>query len=90
MLIKTAPFLSTKVLSKRGFTTLCLDAEYASFNRDDLDTCILATQANWQQVLTRIPNDHHNTILHALDLGADGILIKAITAELIQGLSGWH
>jgi 2-keto-3-deoxy-L-rhamnonate aldolase RhmA len=76
--IKTPHFHNTEVLSKLGFATLCLDAEHAPFDRRDLDTCILAAKANGQHVLVRIPNDHHESILNTLDLGADGIVIPHV------------
>jgi 2-keto-3-deoxy-L-rhamnonate aldolase RhmA len=76
--IKTPHPHNTEVLSKIGFATLCLDAEHAPFDRQDLDVCILAAKANQQHVLVRIPNDHHDTILNTLDLGADGIVIPHV------------
>eukprot|EP00487_Bulimina_marginata_P011455 TRINITY_DN70_c0_g1_i1.p2 TRINITY_DN70_c0_g1~~TRINITY_DN70_c0_g1_i1.p2 ORF type:complete len:104 (-),score=41.24 TRINITY_DN70_c0_g1_i1:3-314(-) len=65
--VKTPHPHNTEVLSKLGFATLCLDAEHAPFDRGDLDSCILAAKANHQHVIIRIPNDHHDTILNALD-----------------------
>jgi 2-keto-3-deoxy-L-rhamnonate aldolase RhmA len=76
--VKTPHFHNTEVLSKVGFATLCLDAEHAPFDRRDLDSCILAARANQQHVLVRIPNDHHDTILNTLDLGADGIVVPHV------------
>jgi 2-keto-3-deoxy-L-rhamnonate aldolase RhmA len=76
--IKTPHHHNTEVLSTLGFDTLCLDAEHAPFDRGDLDTCILAAKANQQHVLVRVPNDHHDTILNTLDLGADGIVIPHV------------
>ena len=76
--IKTPHHHNTEVLSKLGFDTLCLDAEHAPFDRGDLDTCTLAAKANQQHVLVRIPNDHHDTILNTLDLGADGIVVPHV------------
>ncbi|MCG7533192.1 aldolase/citrate lyase family protein [Psychrobium sp. MM17-31] len=76
--IKTPHPHNTEVLSQLGFNTLCLDAEHAPFGRADLDSCILAARANQQHVIVRIPNDHHDTILNALDLGADGIVVPHV------------
>lgn len=85
--IKTPHFHNTEVLSKLGFATLCLDAEHAPFDRSDLDTCILAAKANQQHVLVRIPNDHHETILNVLDLGADGIVIPHVkSAQQLENI----
>ena len=83
--IKTPHPHNTEVLAKLGFATLCLDAEHAPFDRKDLDTCVLAAKANQQHVIIRIPNDHHDTILNALDIGADGIVIPHVkTAEQLK------
>jgi 2-keto-3-deoxy-L-rhamnonate aldolase RhmA len=85
--VKTPHFHNTEVLSKVGFATICLDAEHAAFDRRDLDTCILAAKANQQHVLVRIPNDHHDTILNTLDLGADGIVVPHVkSAQQLQNI----
>ncbi len=83
--IKTPHPHNTEVLSRVGFSTLCLDAEHAPFDRGDLDMCILAAKANQQHVIVRVENDKHDTILNALDLGADGILVPHVkTAEQLE------
>lgn len=85
--VKTPHPHNTEVLSKLGFSTLCLDAEHAPFDRKDLDACILAAKANQQHTIIRIPNDHHDTILNALDLGADGIVVPHVkTAEQLTAV----
>lgn len=85
--VKTPHPHNTEVLAKLGFATLCLDAEHAPFDRGDLDSCILAAKANQQHTIIRIPNDHHDTILNALDLGADGIVVPHIkTAEQLTSV----
>lgn len=85
--VKTPHPHNTEVLSQLGFATLCLDAEHAPFGRSELDACILAARANQQHVIVRIQNDHHDTILNALDLGADGILVPHVkTAEQLTAV----
>lgn len=76
--VKTPHSHNTEVLSTIGFSTLCLDAEHAPFDRTSLDQCVLAAKANQQHVIIRLPNDHHDTILNALDLGADGIVVPHV------------
>jgi 2-keto-3-deoxy-L-rhamnonate aldolase RhmA len=80
--IKTPHHHNTEVLSKLGFATLCLDAEHSPFDRRDLDSCILAAKANKQHVLVRIAYDSPDSILNALDLGADGIVIPHIKSAV--------
>lgn len=83
--LKTPHPHNTEVISKLGFATICLDAEHAPFERHALDVCILAAKANNQHVIVRLPNDHHDTVLNALDLGADGIVIPHIkTAQQLK------
>jgi 2-keto-3-deoxy-L-rhamnonate aldolase RhmA len=83
--LKTPHPHNTEVISKLGFATVCLDAEHAPFERHSLDMCILAAKANQQHVIVRLPNDHHDTVLNALDLGADGIVIPHIkTAKQLK------
>jgi 2-keto-3-deoxy-L-rhamnonate aldolase RhmA len=85
--IKTPHHHNIEVLSRVGFSTLCLDAEHAPFDRGDLDRCILAAKANRQHVIVRVENDKHDTILNALDLGADGILVPHVkTAEQLKNV----
>lgn len=85
--VKTPHPHNTEVLSQLGFNTLCLDAEHAPFDRRDLDICILAAKANNQHIIVRTPNDHHDTILNALDLGADGVLIPHVkNASQLQNI----
>lgn len=76
--VKTPHPHNTEVLAKLGFATLCIDAEHAPFDRKDIDLSILAAKANQQHVLIRLPNDCPNSILNALDLGADGVVIPHI------------
>lgn len=80
--VKTPHHHNTEVLSKLGFATLCLDAEHAPFDRRDLDLSILAAKVNQQHILVRLPNDSHDSILNALDLGADGVVIPHIKTAL--------
>ncbi len=76
--IKTPHHHNTEVLSTLGFDALCLDAEHAPFDRGDLDRCILAAKAHQQQVVVRIANDSHDSILNRLDLGADGVVVPHV------------
>ena len=85
--IKTPHPHNTEVLSHVGLSTLCLDAEHAPFDRSDLDMCVLAAKANQQHVIVRVENDKHDTILNALDLGADGILVPHVkTAKQLESV----
>jgi 2-keto-3-deoxy-L-rhamnonate aldolase RhmA len=72
--IKTPSRVVTEVLSASPLDALCLDAEHAPFDRDDLDGCILAARALDMPALVRPPSAAAEHILNALDLGASGIV----------------
>lgn len=76
--IKTAHFHNTEVLAHTNLDVLCLDAEHAPFDRSDLDTCVLAAKSKQKPVIIRIPDSENATILNALDLGADGVVIPHV------------
>jgi 2-keto-3-deoxy-L-rhamnonate aldolase RhmA len=76
--IKTPHFHNTEVLAHTNFDVLCLDAEHAPFNRSDLDTCVLAAKSQQMPVVIRVQDTENSTMLNALDLGADGIVLPHI------------
>jgi len=76
--IKTPHFHNTEVLAHTNLDVLCLDAEHAPFDRSHLDTCVLAAKSQQMPVVIRIPDTENATILNALDLGADGIVLPHI------------
>lgn len=76
--IKTPHFHNTEVLAHSSLDLLCLDAEHAPFDRSDLDKCVLAARSQQKPVVIRIPDSENATILNALDLGADGIVLPHI------------
>lgn len=76
--IKTPHFHNTEVLAHTNLDVLCLDAEHAPFNRSDLDTCVLAAKSKQKPVIIRVPDSENATLLNALDLGADGIVIPHV------------
>jgi len=76
--IKTPHFHNTEVLAHTNLDVLCLDAEHAPFDRSDLDTCVLAAKSQQKPVIIRVPDSENATILNALDLGADGVVIPHV------------
>lgn len=76
--IKTPHFHNTEVLTHTNLDVLCLNTEYAPFDRSNLDTCILAEKSKQKPVIIRVPNSENAAILNALDLGADGIVIPHV------------
>jgi 2-keto-3-deoxy-L-rhamnonate aldolase RhmA len=76
--IKSTHYHNTEVLSYSELDLLCLDAEHAPFDRGDLDSCVLAAKAKQMPVLIRVPNNDPSTLLNALDIGADGVVLPHI------------
>lgn len=85
--LKTPHYHVAEVLSRTKLDVLCLDAEHAPFSRADLDTCVLSCRANQMPVLIRIADDAPATILNALDIGANGIVVPHVkTAEQLSAI----
>lgn len=76
--IKTPHFHNTEVLAHTSLDVLCLDAEHAPFDRADLDKCVLAAKSQQKPVIIRVPNTESSSILNALDIGADGVVLPHI------------
>jgi 2-keto-3-deoxy-L-rhamnonate aldolase RhmA len=76
--IKTPHFHNTEVLAHTSLDVLCLDAEHAPFDRADLDKCVLAAKSKQKPVIIRVPNTENSSILNALDIGADGVVLPHI------------
>jgi len=76
--IKTPHFHNTEVLAHTNLDVLCLDAEHAPFDRADLDTCVLAAKSQQKPVVIRVPDTENATLLNALDIGADGLVLPHI------------
>lgn len=76
--IKTPHPHVVEVLGLSALDCLVLDAEHAPFDRVALDLAILAARAVAKPVLVRPSHTAADTILNALDLGADGVLLPHI------------
>ena len=85
--VKTPHYHITEVLSLSELDVLCLDAEHAPFDRIALDSGVLSCRAGNMPVLVRVPNDHPDTLLNALDIGAQGVVVPHVkTAEQLQNI----
>jgi 2-keto-3-deoxy-L-rhamnonate aldolase RhmA len=76
--VKTPHPHVVEVLGLTALDCLVLDAEHAPFDRAALDMGILAARAAAKPVLVRPSHTAPETILNALDLGADGVLLPHI------------
>ncbi|WP_116472987.1 HpcH/HpaI aldolase family protein [Zobellella maritima] len=76
--VKTPSPIIVEVLADTGLDFLILDAEHAPFGREALDLCVMTARLKGCRVVVRIPDDAPGTILNALDLGADGIMVPHV------------
>ena len=76
--VKTPHPHVVEVLALSPLDVLVLDAEHAPFDRSSLDTCILAARAGGMPVLVRPATASHDHMLHALDCGADGVIVPHV------------
>ncbi|KRB83501.1 HpcH/HpaI aldolase family protein [Noviherbaspirillum sp. Root189] len=72
--IKTPAYQVVEVLASAGPDFALIDAEHAPFDRMTLDAAVLAARASQLPALIRIADSQPSTILHALDIGATGIV----------------
>jgi 2-keto-3-deoxy-L-rhamnonate aldolase RhmA len=95
MTIKAGTFVKTtsphviEVLGVSGLDFAVLDAEHAPFDRAAVDLMVLAGRAASLPVFVRVPDDHHSTLLSALDIGAAGLVIPHVdsapqAAEIVR------
>lgn len=76
--IKTPAPQIVEVLGLSGLDFAVLDAEHAPLDRATLDLMLLAGRAATLSLLVRVPDDRAVTLLHALDCGADGLIIPHV------------
>lgn len=76
--IKTPHPHVVEVLAHSNLDALVLDAEHAPFDRETLDSCILAARAAGKPVLVRPYANTPSALLQALDGGCDGVVIPHI------------
>lgn len=76
--VKTPSRIVVEVLASTALDALCLDAEHAPFDRDDVDGSVFAARMLNMPALVRVPSTRPEVILNALDVGATGIVAPHI------------
>ena len=76
--IKTPNYQLVEIASLSNLSFIILDAEHASFDREQLDIAIMAAKSKDIPILVRVPKISDEYILSVLDQGADGILVPHI------------
>lgn len=86
--LKTPSSMICEVLGRSDLDLVCLDAEHAPFDRQDINDCILALNHVGKPSLVRVQANRPEYILNALDCGASGILVPhIITGEDARALA---
>lgn len=76
--IKTPAPHATEILGELGFDFVVVDEEHGPFDRAAIDLLMLATRASAIAGVVRVSSD--STILAALDMGADGVLVPHVNS----------
>lgn len=76
--IKTPSHALVEIAGDAGLDAVVLDAEHAPFHPGSLDLGLLACRATGIGGLVRVADSRPATLLQALDLGADGLVLPHI------------
>lgn len=74
----TSPHIVEVLATCPGVDFAVLDGEHAPFDRGDLDLMLLAGKAAGLPLFVRVQDSQPSTILSALDLGAQGLVIPHV------------
>ena len=67
---------------------IVIDAEHGNFDRERLSRCVFAAKAGGVSVLVRLPDMDPKGVQHAINIGADGVMIPHVdSAEKLRALS---
>ncbi|MCU1733391.1 MULTISPECIES: HpcH/HpaI aldolase family protein [unclassified Pseudomonas] len=88
--IKTPSHAVVEIAGDAGLDAVVLDAEHAPFDQGSLDLGLLACRAASVSGLVRVADARPATLLQALDLGADGLVLPHIidagqARQILQG-----
>lgn len=78
--IKTPNHAVVEIAGDCGLDAVVLDAEHAPFDQGSLDRGLLACRASDVAGLIRVADERPTTLLQALDLGADGLVLPHIVS----------
>lgn len=78
--IKTPTTHAVEILGDLGFDFVVIDEEHAPFNRETIDTMLLAARASNTAGIVRVTDANPPGILSALDCGATGILVPHVAS----------
>ncbi len=70
-----------EVLSTAGFEWVTIDMEHAAINISQAQTLIMAAQGKKMKAFVRVSANEPTPIKHALDAGADGVIVPMINTR---------
>ncbi len=76
--VKTPSAAQTELLGQTALDAVIFDGEHASFDRTDLDVCLLAARAVGLPSVVRVPALRREHVLQALDLGAIAVMVPHV------------
>ena len=81
--LKTPHPALVEVIGAAQLDCLCVDAEHAPFDRQDIDAAVIAGRAVDLPILVRVPSAEPHVLLNALDLGACGVVVPHVTTAQV-------
>ena len=88
--LKTPSPILVEILAQSDLDCLCVDAEHAPFDRNDIDACAMAARAGGLPLLVRPQSSAAEQILNALDCGAAGVLLPHIRSAAEAARAARH
>lgn len=70
--------LATERLARCGFDFLVVDLQHGAVAGDTMLQCLMAARLGGASALVRTPSSEPSVIQHALDLGADGVIVPSV------------
>jgi 4-hydroxy-2-oxoheptanedioate aldolase len=71
------PF-AAEIVAASGCDWLCLDMQHGYISDEAMRAMIVAASIHGVPVVVRVPGNEPNTIMHALDAGAEGVIVPMI------------
>ncbi|MEV8468674.1 aldolase/citrate lyase family protein [Fluviibacterium sp. DFM31] len=76
--VKTPQPIVIEILGQSGLDFMVIDAEHAPFDRQAIDTAMIAGRAAGCPIIVRVPKGDPETLLGVLDSGAAGVMVPHV------------
>lgn len=81
LFVRSSDYKQIEVIGSSHVDVVCLDAEHSTFDRVEIDRCLLAAQKAVLPCLVRVPKLDADVIAQALDAGAAGVLVPHVKSS---------